>query len=43
MTGLKGMKFDYDFGYSFLFPPKKKRKEEKKNELIKIVIKRNDF
>ena len=42
----KGMTFDDDFGYSlppFLFAPKKKREEEKENEVAKIVFKSNAF
>ena len=41
-TGLKGMTFDHDFGYPFLFPPKK-REEEKENESAKILIKSHAF
>ena len=37
------MTFDHDFGYSFLFPPKKKGGEEEENELAKIVIKGHAF
>jgi hypothetical protein len=35
------MTFHHDFGYfsPFLFPPKKKREEEKENKLAKIVTK----
>ena len=41
----KGMTFYHDFGYSFVLFSSllKKRKEEKENELEKIVIKSNDF
>ena len=44
-TKLKGMTFDHDIGYfspPFFFPSEK-RKEEKENELAKIVIKSNSF
>ena len=37
---LKGMTFDHNFGYSFLFPPKKRGK---KNELGNIVIRSHTF
>ena len=45
MTGLKGMNFDHDFGYSFpLFSSlQKKREEKKENELEKIMIKTYAF
>ena len=46
MEGLKGMNFDPDLDYSFpLFSSllKKKREEEKENELAKIVIKTHAF
>ena len=38
-----GMTFDHDFAYSFLFPPKKKREEEKENEVAKIGIRSHAF
>ena len=44
-TNLKGMTLDQDFGYSFSPSSSllKKREEEKKNELAKIVIKVHSF
>ena len=27
----KGMTFDHDFGYSFVFPPKKRKKKRRMN------------
>ena len=44
MIEQEGMTFDHDFGYfsPFLFPPKK-RKEEKENEVAKIMIKSHAF
>ena len=32
----KGISFDHDFGYSFLFPPKK-REKEKENEMLSFA------
>ena len=45
MTGLKGMNFDHDIGYSFpLFSSLlQKREEKKENELEKIMIKTYAF
>ena len=44
-TKLKGMTFDHDFGYSFLFslPSLKKVGIEKENELAKILIKSHAY
>ena len=40
----KGMTFDHDFGYSFpFFSSLLKKKEEKENEIEKIVIKGHAF
>ena len=43
MIELKGMTFDYDFGYSFSLFSSLLKKEDMENELAKIVIKSHAF